>query len=42
MKYKDNKEMIASDLLILVITGLVSIYPVSRLIKYRDKKKGRD
>ena len=34
----------AADLLLLVITGLVSLYPVSRLVKYRDKKKekGRD
>ena len=33
----------AADLLLLVITGLVSLYPVSRIVKYRDKKKeGRD
>ena len=31
----------AADLLLLVITGLVSLYPVSRLVKYRDKKKER-
>ncbi len=29
----------AADLLLLVITVLVSLYPVSRLVKYRDKKK---
>ena len=34
------KQMVtAADLLLLVITGLVSLYPVSRLVKYRDKKK---
>ena len=31
--------MIAFDLLILGITGLVSLYPISRLVKYRDRKK---
>jgi hypothetical protein len=34
--------MVAADLLLLVITGLVSLYPVSRLVKLRDRKKGRD
>jgi hypothetical protein len=33
---------VASDLLLLVITGLVSLYPVSRLVKHRDRYKGRD
>jgi hypothetical protein len=31
--------MVAADLLLLVITGLVSLYPVSRLVKLRDRKK---
>ena len=31
--------MTATDLLLLLFTGLVSIYPVSRLVKYRDRKK---
>jgi hypothetical protein len=36
-------KMTTTDLLLLVITGLVSLYPVSRLVKYRDRKKeGRD
>ena len=34
--------MVAADLLLLVITGFVSLYPVSRLVKRRDRKKGRD
>jgi len=29
----------AADLLLLVITGLVSLFPVSKLVKYRDKRK---
>jgi hypothetical protein len=36
------KMVTAADLFLLVITGLVSLYPVSRLVKYRDKMKGRD
>jgi hypothetical protein len=32
-------KMTTTDLLLLVITGLVSLYPVSRLVKYRDRKK---
>lgn len=31
-----------TDFLFLFITGLVSLYPVNRLVKYRDIKKGRD
>ncbi len=34
--------MVAADLLLLVTTGFVSFYPVSRLVKLRDRKKGRD
>jgi hypothetical protein len=35
------KQMLtAADLLLLVITGLISLFPVSRIVKYRDKKKG--
>ena len=37
-----NKEMILTDFLFLLVTGLVSLYPVSRLVKLRDRKKGRD
>ena len=33
-----NKEMILTDFLFLLITGLVSLYPINRLIKYRDRK----
>ncbi len=35
------KQMLtAADLLLLVITGLISLFAVSRIVKYRDKKKG--
>jgi hypothetical protein len=34
------KNMMMTDLLFLLITGLVSLYPVTRLVKYRDRKKG--
>jgi hypothetical protein len=38
----DKIMMILTDFLFLLITGLVSLYPVSRIVKYRDRKKGRD
>jgi hypothetical protein len=34
-----NKNMIVLDFLFLLITGLLSLYPVSKLVKYRDKRK---
>ena len=34
--------MILTDLLFLLVTGLASIYPVNWLIRYWDKKKGRN
>ncbi len=34
--------VIITDFLLLLITGLVSLYPINKLVKYRDRKKGRD
>lgn len=31
--------MIVFDFLFLLITGLISLYPVSKLVKYRDRRK---
>jgi hypothetical protein len=28
--------------LVLLIAGLVSLYPINKIVKYRDRKKGRD
>jgi hypothetical protein len=39
MHYNKKKKMILTDFLFLLITGLVSIYPVNKLRMYWDRKR---
>jgi membrane protein CcdC involved in cytochrome C biogenesis len=37
---EEKNMMLLSDFLFLLIAGLVSLYPINKIVKYRDRKKG--